>query len=490
MILSSRSFQPAARFAGVLFLLIAVWWSIFGGADDLGFAFDDEDYIANARQAQEDLSLLVRPSFDKAWASRIGVHLYIFVAYGFFGDLPGPYHVASAVFHLLNSLILFYLVVRYQGDWKIGTVAALLFLTNVRHLEAVHWISSVSHVLGLSFLLASLVLLLHYCHELRKGWLVGAMGCFGASVLCHQAMGMGCLLAAILVAAAGRPGRTQVEVVLAYLLPGGAVLILERLLYGAPFSGHETYVLMGSHLLVNCANYAFGLFAGAHLDLTYHLGLPRNAEQWIGGLSVALVLPLVRWPGTRFWALWCLLAIVPFAFWVQPSVFSRYFYFPAAGSSVLLATGLIKLGAWLEFRLDRAMAWGVIGAVLLATVVVSGFELRRKKSVHYYESGKYHVMVKKDNARAIPLLAEAIRRDAGVPSPITFLWLGLAYVEQKRYDLAEEVVKRLLHREPDEARAHLLMSNILRKQGRLREADEWRARAYHLDPQVNRNSPP
>lgn len=261
------------------------------------------------------------------------------------------------------------------------------------------------------------------------------------------------------------------------------MLALERLVYGGSFSGHETYVLGGIHLFENLARYLFGLFASAHLDLAYHLELSLGTVEWIGGLSAALVVALGRWQGSRFWALWILLATIPFDFWARPSVFSRYFYFPAVGSSVLLAMGLVKLVAWLEHRRGRALAWGVIGGVLVAAVVVSGHELERKKSVQYYDAGKYQLLVKENPSRAIPPLEEAIRRDPRVP-PRVYLWLGWAYHQEKRYYLAENILQQLLARQPHHARAHLLMSHILRAQGRHQEAGEWRARAYQLDPQV------
>ena len=63
---------------GILLLSVLCAY-IFGNARHHGFTFDDEDYIANAQSARQDLRYLVRPDFDKPWASRIGVHiLYVF----------------------------------------------------------------------------------------------------------------------------------------------------------------------------------------------------------------------------------------------------------------------------------------------------------------------------------------------------------------------------------------------------------------------------
>ena len=223
----------AASFAA----LAAVGWLLFGDVRHHGFTFDDEDYLDNARRAWSDLGHLVSPEMEKPWASRVGVRVYAWLAYPLFGSAPGPYHLVNAAGHLLNALLLLHLVYLRRSSAPLAFLSALLFLANTSHFRAVYWISAVSLVFGVGFVLASLLLVCRYLRGGGKGWLAGGVCSYCAAVLCHQAMGMAAFFPALLAAEEGRPRRQQLRLLILFLLPGCAILGADAWSTAAPSPG-------------------------------------------------------------------------------------------------------------------------------------------------------------------------------------------------------------------------------------------------------------
>ena len=68
-----------------------------------------------------------------------------------FGMHPGRHHMTSVFFHLINSLLIFFLLRRITGKaWRSGTVA-ILFAIHPLHVESVAWVSERKDVLSTFF---------------------------------------------------------------------------------------------------------------------------------------------------------------------------------------------------------------------------------------------------------------------------------------------------------------------------------------------------
>ena len=451
----------AASFAA----LATVAWLLFGDVRHHGFAFDDEDYLENARRAGADPGNLVSPEMEKPWASRVGVRIYTWLAYPFFGRSPGPYHLVNAASHLVNALLLLCLVYLRRSSAPLAFLSALLFLANTSHFRAVYWISAVSLVFGLGFVLASLLLVCRYLERGGKGWLAGGVCGYSAAVLCHQAMGMAAFFPALLAAAERRPRRQQLRLLIAFLLPGCAILGAERLVYGGAFTGDETYSF-GLHAATNFAFYLFGLFAGGYTGGFVEPDPPVELALAAGSLAALVLLLLIGRRSTRFWALWVLCAALPFCFWDRGQVFSRYFYFPAAGSAVLLAMGILSAAARLERASGKWVARACLALLLAAGLRVNAGTMEKLQAVQYYDTGKY-LLHRKNPAAAAPPLAEAIRRDPNMP-PRVYYWLATARYQLREYEEAAAVLEELLLRYPDYGPAGMLQSRVRRMLGRER----------------------
>src|SRR5439155_19026299 len=74
----------------------------------------------------------------------------------FFGLHAGPHHLVSLLFHLANTLLLFFVFKQMTGAlWRSGFVAAL-FALHPLHVESVAWVAERKDVLSTFFGLLSL----------------------------------------------------------------------------------------------------------------------------------------------------------------------------------------------------------------------------------------------------------------------------------------------------------------------------------------------
>ncbi len=82
--------------------------------------------------------------------------------YYFFHLNPVAYHVTNLIFHLLNSLLVFWLIYLISGKDLIAFFTALLFAIHPLHVESVAWISERKDLMYSMFYLLSIICYLYY----------------------------------------------------------------------------------------------------------------------------------------------------------------------------------------------------------------------------------------------------------------------------------------------------------------------------------------
>jgi len=100
-----------------------------------------------------------------------------------FGGNPGPHHLVSVLFHLVDTLVLF-LFLRYATGavWRSATVAAL-FAIHPLHVESVAWISERKDLLSTLFFLLTLWSYVAYARNRRRRAYFAALGLFLLALL-------------------------------------------------------------------------------------------------------------------------------------------------------------------------------------------------------------------------------------------------------------------------------------------------------------------
>ena len=283
-------------------------------------------------------------------------------------------------------------------------LAGLLFLVNVSHFNAVHWISAQCYPLVL--ICGSLALIAYSC---KRPFLVYILLLLG--ILCHisaaafwpllvylarrqndrvalrRYLPLGLLLGlSILAIKFSYPRAPQTTIIASSFDPAGALQNLlvnwSRLFSTAHWLPHNLYEYQTWELFLG----AFGFFAFVLSQWRFRFSL-NLSQAWI----FVHLLPQIL--------------LSPAYIWTISSGPSRYLYVAAAGSSILLALGL----DWIRRRVHVYAA-----AALLLTILVSSYHsLNRVQSMTIYTAGR-HYTASGDLETGIALLQRAIDHAPGI----------------------------------------------------------------------------
>ncbi len=153
-------------------------------------SWDDDDYVYN----NQDIRQLDSRSIFK-FLTTYYLKMYqpvTMISYAIdykIGKLnPSVYHGTNLVLHLLNVLLVFYLILMLRGQIAIAAIAALLFGVHPLHVESVAWISERKDLLYSFFYLGSLITYVFYRkkNNLRKYYAL-TIGLFLLSLLSKSA---------------------------------------------------------------------------------------------------------------------------------------------------------------------------------------------------------------------------------------------------------------------------------------------------------------
>lgn len=173
------SYRSLALAACLLVITVAAYSTAIRG----GFIWDDNDYVTEnvtIRSLAGLRAIWLDPSATPQYYPL--VHTSFWVEYQLWGLWPAGYHLVNVLLHVVNSLLLWRLLVRFRvpAAW----FAALVFAVHPVHVESVAWITERKNVLSGCFYLTSLLCFLRFWdftsedltsqHKLR-GWYFAAL---------------------------------------------------------------------------------------------------------------------------------------------------------------------------------------------------------------------------------------------------------------------------------------------------------------------------
>ncbi|MDP4267942.1 MAG: tetratricopeptide repeat protein [Bacteroidota bacterium] len=94
--------------------------------------------------------------------------LFYMFEYNVFGLHSTPYHIINLLFHLMNIILVFYLINRLSKKLEVAVVTALFFAIHPMHVESVSWISELKDVLYCFFYLLSIKMYLDYLDKKKE----------------------------------------------------------------------------------------------------------------------------------------------------------------------------------------------------------------------------------------------------------------------------------------------------------------------------------
>ena len=504
--------KPSIRWIMPLILSAAVI-VIYSRTAGYGFSFlDDRIYIQNNEIVQSGLSL---ESVAQAFTRPVG-HVYIpvvIISYmvdrEIFGDWPGGYHLTNLLFHLLNTILLFWVLRKLLGRDGPAAVAALLFAVHPIHVESVAWIAERKDVLSGFFFLATVGVYARWTRRSGIGLYVLGLVLYLLGLM-SKAMLVSLPLCLLLLdywplgrlSEAGRPGEVSIKPT------------FKRILEKVPFfllAGFFSLATLGStassavkmdlailplaprieNALISYVAYLSKLILPVHLGVLYpHPRLEVSHWQAVAsGCLLAFLLGAAyhrrrRQPYILMGLLWFLVTLVPVIGLVQAGpqgMADRFVYIPFMGLYMIAGLAVFD---YLERKPGTSRIFQTSGAVILAVLTLlsirqAGFWRDSLTLFQHTAAVTKKNWIMENNIANI--LSSRGRQDEALRH-LSLAWdyapweamtnynLGIFYQKRKDYPKSVFHLGRTLKADPKYPRARASLGASLAGMGRLEEA--------------------
>ncbi|MXZ35035.1 MAG: tetratricopeptide repeat protein [Acidobacteria bacterium] len=424
---------------------------------------------------------------------------------------PAGYHVVNVLLHLLNSLLLWQVLLRLAvpGAWAVAAV----FAVHPLHVESVAWIIERKDVLSGLFYLTAVLVWLRFLEQPRP-WRYGlALLLFAAGLLSKSIVVT--LPAALLIVQwwkAGRIGGRDLQRLAPFFLV--ALLITAADLYSYDLGRTNLDYSLPERVLI--ASRALWFYAGklawpTDLAIIYplwHISL-RDPWAWLylaGAAALAATLWFTRHrigrgplAGALFFVVTLspVLGFVNYGYMGYSLVADRFQYLACIGVMAVLIGAAVQ-GAG---RLSGGLKMGATG-LLLALLALLGTTTWRQAEIYRDDLTFFsHIISLNPEARnAHRLLSReltksgrleeslAAARIAAEQQPdkaISYSMIGELLANLKRLDEAEENFRRAVEINPSREHELRILSVLGRtswEQGRLQAAEKHFRRVLDLDP--------
>ncbi|MFA5293728.1 MAG: tetratricopeptide repeat protein [Phycisphaerae bacterium] len=157
--------------------IIAVYWPVY--KYDF-IKYDDDTYITNNINIQSGLNFKsIRWAFATISHSGHYWHPVTWLShtldYQLFGNWAGGHHLINVLFHILNTLILFYVFVRMTGAMWPSAFVSAAFALHPLHVESVAWIAERKDVLSTFFWLLTMLTYVQYVLKMKTAPLLSRL---------------------------------------------------------------------------------------------------------------------------------------------------------------------------------------------------------------------------------------------------------------------------------------------------------------------------
>ena len=147
--------KPIHRDLIISFFLILVTAVVFWQVSSFDFVrYDDDKYVTENRHVQAGLTTGgVAWAFISVYANNWHPLTWLshMLDYQLFAANPAGHHITNLFFHIINTLLLFFILKRMTGfPWR-SAVVAVLFAVHPLHIESVAWVAERKDVLSTLF---------------------------------------------------------------------------------------------------------------------------------------------------------------------------------------------------------------------------------------------------------------------------------------------------------------------------------------------------
>jgi tetratricopeptide (TPR) repeat protein len=511
----------------VCLVLILTTLLVYGQVRNHGFLnFDDNVYVSENPQVRAGLTkkgvIWAFTTFHTAnwhpltWLSHM-------IDTQLFGLNAGLHHLTNLLFHIANTILLFFFLRWVTGSlWGSAFVAAL-FALHPLHVESVPWVAERKDLLSTFFWLLSMLAYVHYARRpsARRYGIVLLFFTFGLLAkpmlvtlpfvlllldywpLGRLQMGQTIRSAHLKVQKSSVSGLVREKIPLFALVTVSCYVTFFAQQHGGAVKSFGALPLdiRIANALVSYMRYIGKMIWPHELAVYYpYFGIQPawhvvGAGLFLVGLSVLLISTVRRYPYLAVGWLWYLGTLVPVIGLIQvggQSMADRYTYIPLIGLFILIAWGGAGL---LERWLSRRVLALSAGVVLLGILTCSWLQVRHwKDSITLFT---HAIGVTVNNALAHNSLGSALAwegrleeaeshyREALRIMPnqaIAHYNLGVTLATKGRYEEAIAHYKEALRIKPDYADAHNNLGVALKSQWKFEEAESQFYEALRIEP--------
>jgi tetratricopeptide (TPR) repeat protein len=151
--------------------------------------WDDKGYLMDNPYVQNFSTASLKPIFTSFYNANY--HPLTTLTYAIelkkFGLNPKPFHIDNLIVHILNILLVFWLIQLLTKRIEASTIVALFFAIHPMHVESVSWISERKDVLYTFFYLAGLITYLFYLSNRNTKYIISTFILFLLSLFSKSA---------------------------------------------------------------------------------------------------------------------------------------------------------------------------------------------------------------------------------------------------------------------------------------------------------------
>ena len=481
-----RAVSPDRAAWGLAVALTALTIAIYAPVSGFEFLnYDDDVYVTENAHVSAGLSAAnlrwSLTAFDGGtwhpltlWSHMLDVQL--------FGVHPGAPHVENLILHVVNALLLFWLLDAATSRTVPSAAVAALFAVHPLNVQTVAWIAERKSLLSTTFWFLALIAHVRYRRESDRRYYFATIA-LAALALLAKPMAVTLPLTLVLLdlwpLGVRPPGKSVIGAYAKELAPflalslasGILTLVAQRsvqamqTLQSYPWSFRLGNAVVSYAWYLKVVVWPSGLAAFyPHPMETLPVGVIVVAAVALAAL-IALVYLGRSIPGVVMGCVWYVGTMLPVAGFIQvgsQAYADRYAYIPLIGIFIAIVWTVVT------FTERRAIVWRRAAGVAAAAWIAALSLVARQQALHWHDS--------------VSLFQHAI--DVVPNNAMAHMSLGLAYVRRNRMAEALDHFQQAATISPSDVHAYALVSagNALRLLGRPAEAVREYEQALEMTP--------
>ena len=491
-----RTDRQKGMLRNILFCLVIIPVTIiaFEQVRHNQFVYDDFLYIIESPNVAHELSAeSIKWAFTTTYAGNW--HPVTWLSYmldcELFGLEPFWPHLENLLLHILNTLLLFWILKSMTGAfWRSAFVAAV-FAIHPTHVESVAWIAERKDLLCGLFWLLTTAAYIRYARKPGVGRYLLVIIFFVIGLMSKP---MIVTLPFVLLlmdywplarfedlqpsSVGDKYKKTSVWFLFIEKLPLFVLIAASSIVTYIAQREHGAVTTLGkiafdrriANAFVSYITYISKMIYPSRLAVLYpHPG--GGLEWWYALISLGIILLvsiIVLRLGRRspylflgwFWYLGTLIPVIGFVQVGAQSMADRYMYLPSIGFFIMVAWGAAELAANRRFL---KVSMGVSAVIVIALLTIS-----TRKQVKYWQNN-------------FTLFERALTVTGDNPSMLYNI--GVVLETERQFDLALRCYREALKLYPSYFEAYCNIGNILWRQGKLDEAADNIRKALQINPE-------